>query len=199
MVDVVMKSATGVANNHRRAEILDQALQLFGSQGYVDTSMSQIAARVGIAKPTLYHYFDGKDTILFEILNGGLTKAMRRSAEPLPPLEELHRVTRNLLEVVRDYKDVTRIFFDLPKGFPEESARVLNERRGAYEAYIVTIFQRLVADGTFRAANFSMMARAFFGACTWASQWYDDDGPWSCEEVADFFFDAATKGFMVRG
>lgn len=48
----------------RRAEIVAAATDLFLHRGFDDTTMSEVIARVGIAKGTVYHYFASKDALL---------------------------------------------------------------------------------------------------------------------------------------
>ncbi|MFW5882714.1 MAG: TetR/AcrR family transcriptional regulator [Planctomycetota bacterium] len=48
----------------RRAEIVAAATELFLHHGFDDTTMSDMIARVGIAKGTVYHYFASKDALL---------------------------------------------------------------------------------------------------------------------------------------
>ena len=43
-----------------KREILSAALDLFSEQGFESTSLSQIAAAVGIRKASLYSHFGGK-------------------------------------------------------------------------------------------------------------------------------------------
>jgi AcrR family transcriptional regulator len=40
----------------QREAILTQAAELFARQGYVGTSMNQVATACGMSKPALYHY-----------------------------------------------------------------------------------------------------------------------------------------------
>ena len=47
----------------RRKAILDIARDIFLSQGYAATSMSQVAARLGGSKGTLYNYFSSKEEL----------------------------------------------------------------------------------------------------------------------------------------
>lgn len=47
----------------RRKAILDIARDVFLDQGYAATSMSQVAARLGGSKGTLYNYFSSKDDL----------------------------------------------------------------------------------------------------------------------------------------
>jgi|AGTN01.2.fsa_nt_gi Transcriptional regulator len=52
----------------RRNDILDAAMKLFYAKGYDEVSMSDIAAKVGIKKPTLYLYFKNKESLFFAIV-----------------------------------------------------------------------------------------------------------------------------------
>lgn len=51
-----------------KTRILEAALELFAQNGYAGTSMSDIAARLGITKPALYKHFAGKHEILERIV-----------------------------------------------------------------------------------------------------------------------------------
>lgn len=55
-----------------RQEILDAALDLFSTQGYEATSISQLAEAVGIRKASLYSHFESKQAILDELLQAVL-------------------------------------------------------------------------------------------------------------------------------
>ncbi|HEX4174293.1 MAG TPA: helix-turn-helix domain-containing protein [Acidimicrobiales bacterium] len=44
-----------------RASLVQAARELFGEQGYVDTSLEEIVARAGVTKGAVYHHFDGKE------------------------------------------------------------------------------------------------------------------------------------------
>lgn len=44
-----------------RASLIKAARDLFGEQGYVDTSIDEIVARAGVTKGAVYHHFDGKE------------------------------------------------------------------------------------------------------------------------------------------
>jgi AcrR family transcriptional regulator len=44
-----------------RSALIDAALELFGNQGYGNTSTDEIVTRAGVTKGALYHHFRGKD------------------------------------------------------------------------------------------------------------------------------------------
>ncbi|MGW2282632.1 TetR/AcrR family transcriptional regulator [Streptomyces sp. NPDC001770] len=53
-----------------RDEVLAAAADLFTTHGYTATSTRTIAERAGLRQASLYHYFDGKEAILAELLEG---------------------------------------------------------------------------------------------------------------------------------
>jgi AcrR family transcriptional regulator len=52
----------------RRTEVADVALRLWAENGFDQTSVARIAEEAGIAKGTLYLYFESKDALLLEVL-----------------------------------------------------------------------------------------------------------------------------------
>ena len=66
-------------SNERREAILRTAREMFEKEGFERVSMSEIAARLGGSKATLYNYFDSKESLLVEIVRG----AAQQHAEDL--------------------------------------------------------------------------------------------------------------------
>lgn len=55
------------AREDTRKQILDRARQVFLEYGLFDSSMEDIASLSGIARRTVYRYFDSKEDIAFEV------------------------------------------------------------------------------------------------------------------------------------
>ena len=82
-----------------RQEILRTAARLFQQRGYDATSMNDVAAALKLSKGGLYHHFQSKDEILFEIMNHAMEitqervldsgarhrRSRRATARPDPP------------------------------------------------------------------------------------------------------------------
>jgi len=52
----------------RRAEILQAGLEIFGTKGYYNGSLAEIAEKVGITHAGVLHHFGSKDQLLIEVL-----------------------------------------------------------------------------------------------------------------------------------
>ena len=56
-------------SEEKRQAILDVAAKVFQEAGFERTSMSEICARVGGSKATIYSYFPSKEDLFFEIMH----------------------------------------------------------------------------------------------------------------------------------
>jgi AcrR family transcriptional regulator len=78
-VSSVLKRRVVKPTEQRRAEILEAALQLFSSKGFHDTTMEEVANAAGVAKGTIYLYFQSKEHLLLALKRDfmqGLTDAV---------------------------------------------------------------------------------------------------------------------------
>lgn len=82
-----------------RALIQEQALHLFASQGYGETTAEQIAAAAEVAVSTLFRYFPTKaDIVRYDPLDPVLFDAYRRQRAGLSPIAALRAAARTMLE-----------------------------------------------------------------------------------------------------
>jgi len=84
------------------AEILDAARSLLAEKGYAAMSMDELAAQVGISKPTLYSHFATKDDIIVATMVREMERFLaliESEAEDQTPLERLIFVLRKFMHV----------------------------------------------------------------------------------------------------
>lgn len=81
-----------------RNDILTSAHGLLISKGFAAMSMDELAALVGISKPTLYDYFDSKETLAVEVILGH----MRWFLEQIDARPPEHSPLTHLLHLMRE-------------------------------------------------------------------------------------------------
>ena len=77
---VAGRTRKDVVTEFREAEILQAARQVFARQGFADASMEEIAQVAGLAKGTLYLYYDSKRELYRAALRAGLVELATRSS-----------------------------------------------------------------------------------------------------------------------
>src|SRR5262245_47963863 len=65
----------------REALILQAAEDTFAEKGYYETSMDEIAARVGIAKGTVYLHFPSKEALIIKIFIREMERFLQKAEE----------------------------------------------------------------------------------------------------------------------
>lgn len=107
VVSSVLKKRVVKSAEERREEILEAALRLFGSKGYGETTVEDIAAAAGVAKGTIYIYFASKEHILLALKKQFSQGMADRCADVIT--DAIERLSRGEL---LDYRSVIDDIFD---------------------------------------------------------------------------------------
>jgi AcrR family transcriptional regulator len=98
----------------RREQILSAALKLFATKGFAATKISEIVERAQMSHGLVYHYFDSKEEIFYELLK----RAVQTSSESvltieiqaLHPIEKVRQIARYILGAIENYEDTAYYF-----------------------------------------------------------------------------------------
>jgi AcrR family transcriptional regulator len=183
------------------ALIVETAARLFDTAGYSNTSMDAIAKEVGLAKPTLYHYFRSKSDILIEIhetfIDPLIEAQLARLTQDATPKEQLVGAMTDILSLMESRRGHVRVFFEHHRELPPASKRSLVRRRARYQEMMVEIFRAGIEAGEFRPVEPEAAALAVFGMCNWAYQWWTPGKGLSPEEEAERFASMMIDGIGV--
>lgn len=178
--------------DRRRKALVDKAAELFDRDGYHAVNVAAVANAVGLQKPTLYHYFSGKDEILFWIHEEFIDLLLEKfEARPLggSASDDLRAIMRDVLELMRTHRGHVRVFFEHHRELPAEAAETIRAKRDRYQAIAESIVRRGIETGELRDVDARLATLAMFGMCNWAYQWYQPDGRLEPREIADCFSD----------
>jgi AcrR family transcriptional regulator len=203
------KSAT---HDIKRDAILDIAAQCFADRSYPAASMNEIATACGTSKARLYHYYDSKEAILFDLMDRytqrllsliALTEAtaQRRNLDDRAALHELIRAflqeyessaTRHvaLLNDTQFLSDVPDEHLGSPAISPREL--ILNRQRDVVAA--VTRALRRAYPNRLNASNQTAITMMLFGMINWTFTWLRPGGPISYVAFADEVIALLEKG-----
>lgn len=186
--------------NDRRQNIITQAALLFDQHGYHKTTMEDIADVVGIKKPTLYHYFQSKDEILSLIHEVFVDLLFSRQEERnglIISYEELLRNSmRDIIHLMATHRSHVRVFFEHHRELAEPFQSSIRLKRDAYFELIASFIQAGINDGRYKVSSANLGALAMFGMCNWAYTWFNPNGPYGADEVADSFWKWLITGFI---
>ncbi len=88
-----------------RQEILEAAAELLAEKGYATMSMDELAARVGVSKPTLYTHFPTKDDLVVAAsicLMEQIVAAFEEDRDGRSPLEHLSWMLQRIVQLQID-------------------------------------------------------------------------------------------------
>jgi len=192
-------STAPAASDDRRRQLVARAAALFDERGYHQTSVEDLAEACGIRKPTLYHYFSGKDEILFwiheEFIDLLIARQQAREQREMPAAEALREIIADVLGVIRSHRGYVRVFFEHHRELNGDARAAIRAKRDAYQASIERLFERGIAAGEFRPIDPRLATLVLAGMCNWAYHWYDPEGPLGTDEIAEAFWTILHEGF----
>lgn len=167
----------------RRDEILDVAAQCFADRSYPAASMNDIAAAGGTSKARLYHYYEGKEAILFDLLDrytqrllaliGQVEATAQRNN--LDDRAALHELVRSFLhEYEHSATRHVALLNDTKFLNPSQRDMILDRQRDVVSA--ATRFLRRAYPARVTAANQTRMAMMLFGMINWTFTWLRPGG-----------------------
>jgi AcrR family transcriptional regulator len=199
------------ADHHlKRDSILDAAAQCFADLSYPAASMASVAARVGASKARIYHYYDSKEALLFDLLDRytqrllaviGETEA-HAQRKKLNDRQALHELVRAFLAeyetsatrhvaLLNDTKFLSDALDD--RLGSSQRALILQRQRDVVSAF--TRFLRRAYPQRLNDANQTAVTMMLFGMINWTFTWLRPDGPMSYADFANEVIATLEHGF----
>jgi len=181
--------------------VIRAAARAFNERGYHHTSLDDIAAALGVTKPTVYYYVENKEQLLFECFLAGL-RPIREAFDEADRLggtgrERLTAVTRGYATAIAsEYGWCMVRAHDQDLG--PEMRRQINALRSEIDQGIRRLLRAGMDDGSIRPCDPKITAFALAGALNWIAHWYRENEPLAATEVADAFVVFFENALMPR-
>ena len=151
-----------------RATIMQAALELFGNNGYHNTTISQIAKEAGVSKGLLYNYFKGKEDLLECIVMEAFKTGDELMDESIhwseDPREQLAHMVELALKTVKANVHYWKLMFSLAlqKDAIDIVSNLVKQKNQQSFEIGVDLFKRMgVADPVREAWLFGALERLY--------------------------------------
>ena len=182
-----------------KEELTRVSVELFASQGYAKTSVQQIVDAAGVTKGALYHYFNSKDDLLFDIYDRILTLQLRNLHEitdrGLPVGETVRLVCEDVIVTSIEWIREGAVFFRSQHMLSPDRMEDVKDRRRQYNEVFGALITRGKTEGVFRDdIPTAVLVANFFANPHYLSFWYQPSGPLTKEQVAKQITDLYLTG-----
>ncbi|HWA64163.1 MAG TPA: TetR/AcrR family transcriptional regulator [Caulobacteraceae bacterium] len=161
-------SPESVRSEARRRAILDVAREVFLKEGYAAASMSNIAARLGGSKGTLYNYFRSKEDLFAAFMVDTCKLQADALFDHLPPFDDgarpaLESLAEAFLEFILESPvlSVHRVVVAEAERFPELGRIFYETGPKTGEDRLTVYMQRMIDAGVLRDCDARNAARRF--------------------------------------
>ncbi len=132
----------------KRENILQTAAMLFADQGFARTDVAQIAKRAGVAKGSIYNYFESKEDLYLYVCRDGIERSRQAVYSDIRPEWDLYRqidhIFRRGVAFVLAHPQYARLYLNVASAGMERFADQLSLE---VEKYTSDHLKRIIADG----------------------------------------------------
>lgn len=192
----------------QREQILDLAASAFAASSYPSTSMADLAAACGTSKARLYHYYESKEAILFDLLDRYTRRLMLIVTEVEAEAERQGSSERdtfaNLIRAfLAEYETSQTRHIALindVKFLAEEQRDVILKRERDVVAAFSRQLRRAYPERVTRD-NQTALTMTVFGMINWTFTWLKPGGKLSYADFAEMVIDLLAGGLpgQARG
>jgi AcrR family transcriptional regulator len=163
----------------KRRERIDSILAVTARElterGYHHMSLEDVASALDLTKASLYHYFDSKEDLVFNVLQvcandviDNLREAAVSEGSPTERLREM--IKAQVRTLVREYPEFVTLFLRM-NHWPEDIAKQVLEWREEHDALFRDVLHDGIAAGEFDVVDERIARYALHGAMNNTPTW----------------------------
>lgn len=184
----------------RQQGILDAAAAMFAKHGFNGTSIAALADSCGVSKALLYHYYDSKEALLYDMLLVHCKllseTASNATKESDKPEEQLRSLVRALMELYMSSRDKHVVLLNDLHCLPENQQTEIKEEERKVLQEIKDLITKLRPD--LKPPQVTSLTMYLMGAVNWTYTWFKPQGQVTAGEFADLATTTFLNGVLTR-
>jgi AcrR family transcriptional regulator len=185
----------------KRDAVILTAARAFRERGYHNTSLDDIARELNVTKPTVYHYVENKEQLLFECFRSGLNQIMQGFEEirdsPGSARERLAFVIERYAEAITSDFGWCMVQAE-NQDLSAAMSRKVKELKSGIDQGIRRLIKEGTVDGSIRKCDAKMTAFALAGAVNWIAYWYRSGEALTPADIGKRFIELFDLGLRPR-
>ena len=173
----------------KQQDLLRNAAAVIAEQGMDKASMAQIAERAGVSKALLYHYYPGKDALIFAIIETHLLEvdeAVEVADDlTLPDRDRLRKLVGAVLDIYRGADNEHVVQLNAKRALTQEQQQALAQIERRIVRRFSVVIDRLNPELQQGRPLLMPVTMSLFGMMNWVYMWFKDGGPVTREDYAD--------------
>ncbi|HZU63672.1 MAG TPA: TetR/AcrR family transcriptional regulator [Novosphingobium sp.] len=185
----------------KRDAVLRAAVRMFNERGFHQTSLDDVAAQLGVSKPTIYHYLGNKDQVLLECVTIGLSQLLEAAEtsrqKPGKGVDRLIAFLTRYAEINMD--DFGRcVIRTSDEALGPDSRQQFHALKRRIDTDLRQLIRDGMEDGSIAPTDPKMLAFALAGALNWPARWHNPQGADTPEQIARQLVLVLAQGFLPR-
>ncbi len=186
----------GIARDHseKRGALRKGAASYFAANGYDRASMTGAAAHCGVSKALVYHYYNSKDALLYDILHTHLSDLVETVSAVANDDDQLRQLIRAILLAYRDADAEHKLQADAMAALPAEKREPLMALQRRLIQMMGEALQSASPTTMSDPDRLRPVTMTVFGMLNWFYMWHHPGKGMGRDEYADLVTDMVMGG-----
>jgi len=171
----------------RRRAIMLAMAEVIIEKGYANTTLEDVAARMGTSRAVIYYQFRSKEDLYAEIVVEAVSRATERLEaileRGLPPEQALYAAIEDLIEVGMEPLNRSTLLTGRPKALSSDARARIKFADRAYERLLTGILLEGIASGVFTDRDPRFLRYTLMFAVNGNFIWRRPEGPLKADYI----------------
>ncbi|MBM4276807.1 MAG: TetR/AcrR family transcriptional regulator [Deltaproteobacteria bacterium] len=187
-------------HRQRIIKISEVAAELFGTKGYLETSIDDIAAAARVTKGGVYYYFKSKAEILYFICSTYVDTDMESLEQSLKrfdaSIEKIKFIVFRHIEHYSMYEYSAKTLLNESYCLPTRYFKRVKSREREYLQIVKSVLSEYLGPGV-KKSVITALAFSLFGLLNWIYSWYDPKKSLKPKELSNIIFQLFVNGIKA--